>query len=467
MRKLFFFLFIINLTIVKAQDYRRIDSLLQSLSLENIDTLKVLTLNRISRAYVFSKPDSANIFSLQAYEISKKQEYYRGIISSLINLWASNHVKGNYHKAIQLATEQLKILEKKGEYPSIAFCYSLLSSSYQDMNDYPNALRNALLSKKIEDSLGIETSRKYTNLGQIYGKMGQLDSAIRYANKGYETEYIINKGSWTWPAFVLGEVNSKLNNIDLALVYYKISKSLAIRNNIYKDILDNNNGIADIFRKLLLFDSVIFYSKDALKYQEKVTYTKGSLYAYENLAYAYKQKNLNDSSIKYYELSIRIKDSLFSQEKTMQIQNLANDEESRQKELEKEKAEKTEERKQNLQYAAIALGLIGFIILFFIFSHSIIANEKLIKFLGILSLLLVFEFINLFIHPYLARVTNHSTVWMLSIMVLIAAVLIPIHHRLEKWITHRMVEKNKRIRLESAKKTISELEGMQNPEKNN
>jgi hypothetical protein len=79
--------------------------------------------------------------------------------------------------------------------------------------------------------------------------------------------------------------------------------------------------------------------------------------------------------------------------------------------------------------------------------------------LGILSLLIVFEFINLLVHPYLIKVTNHSTLLMLGIMVCIAALLIPFHHRLEKWIIQRMVEKNKKIRLASAKKTIAKLEG--------
>jgi hypothetical protein len=49
---------------------------------------------------------------------------------------------------------------------------------------------------------------------------------------------------------------------------------------------------------------------------------------------------------------------------------------------------------------------------------------------------------------------------MLVIMVCIAALLIPLHHKLEKWIIIRMVEKNKKIRLVSAKKTIQQLDSI-------
>jgi NADH:ubiquinone oxidoreductase subunit 3 (subunit A) len=85
-------------------------------------------------------------------------------------------------------------------------------------------------------------------------------------------------------------------------------------------------------------------------------------------------------------------------------------------------------------------------------------NEAMIKFIGIMVLLIVFEFINLLIHPFLGEITHHSPLLMLLVMVAIAALLVPLHHRLEKWISHRLVEKNKRIRLEAAKRTIEKLE---------
>jgi len=36
--------------------------------------------------------------------------------------------------------------------------------------------------------------------------------------------------------------------------------------------------------------------------------------------------------------------------------------------------------------------------------------------------------------------------------------LIPLHHKIEKWSIEKMVEKNKAIRLAAAKKTIEKLE---------
>jgi hypothetical protein len=128
----------------------------------------------------------------------------------------------------------------------------------------------------------------------------------------------------------------------------------------------------------------------------------------------------------------------------------------RDEELKNIKAE--EERQRQIQYLFIGIGIIAAVLLFLLLSHSIIAKEGLIKFIGIIGLLVVFEFINLLIHPALERMTHHSPVLMLLILVCLAALLIPLHHRLEKWVTHKMVEKNKRIRLAAAKRTIEQLE---------
>jgi hypothetical protein len=43
---------------------------------------------------------------------------------------------------------------------------------------------------------------------------------------------------------------------------------------------------------------------------------------------------------------------------------------------------------------------------------------------------------------------------MLLAMVAVAACLIPTHHKLEKWITHKMVQKNKKARVSVAKKIL-------------
>ena len=62
--------------------------------------------------------------------------------------------------------------------------------------------------------------------------------------------------------------------------------------------------------------------------------------------------------------------------------------------------EERQARKQNIQYAAIALGTISFLILFLLLSQSIIVSSKAIKLFGIVALLITFEFYKPLIHPF-------------------------------------------------------------------
>ena len=149
---------------------------------------------------------------------------------------------------------------------------------------------------------------------------------------------------------------------------------------------------------------------------------------------------------------------MFSAKTIQQTQVMTFENNVRQQELAAEKIKAEEQRKQNIQYALIAFGIICFIILFLLFSRTVIANEKWISFFGIVALLIVFEFLNLLLHPFLEGITNHSTVLMLLALVCIAALLVPLHHKLEKWAKTKLVEKNKQIRLTAAKKTIEQLE---------
>ena len=104
------------------------------------------------------------------------------------------------------------------------------------------------------------------------------------------------------------------------------------------------------------------------------------------------------------------------------------------------------------------MGIFALLTLYLILSRSFITNIKTIEHAGVIGLLIVFEFLNLLLHPFLERITHHSPILMLLCLVAIAALLVPLHHRLEKWALSTLIAKNKAIRLAAAKKTIEELE---------
>lgn len=191
-----------------------------------------------------------------------------------------------------------------------------------------------------------------------------------------------------------------------------------------------------------------------LAYPKKVTAAKW-LYQY------YLKNNANDSALKYLLFYVSGNDSLNSTKKIAELQQVKVKEELRERDIELTQLEEKENRNHNIQLAITAIAILVFFILFLLLSRSILVSHKVVAFLNVVVLLVVFEFINLLIHPWLEKVTHHSPALMLLCLVALAAMLVPLHHKLEKWTTKKLVEKNKAIRLANAKKTIEEL-GEQN-----
>ena len=190
---------------------------------------------------------------------------------------------------------------------------------------------------------------------------------------------------------------------------------------------------------------------------QNTDFSNQSLLPAKLLSAIYRKTNA-DSALKYQDMYIAANDSMYSAKNIQQTQLMSTENELKQQESAIEKIKAIQQRKQNIQYALLGLGIITFIILFLALSRRHITNTKLIQFLGVIALLVVFEFLNLLLHPFLERITHHSPVLMLLALVCIAALLVPLHHKLEKWATHKLVEKNKQIRLAAAKKTIEQLE---------
>lgn len=130
---------------------------------------------------------------------------------------------------------------------------------------------------------------------------------------------------------------------------------------------------------------------------------------------------------------------MFSQEKEKELRNLSFAEQTRQIEIENAAIEAEVARKKNIQMAAIGVFIPIFfgVILFFSKGKK---KSKAFRFMGLLALLLLFEFIALLIHPYIEEWTHSTPVLMLLILVAIASFLVPMHHKLEHWLKEKLAK---------------------------
>ena len=287
----------------------------------------------------------------------------------------------------------------------------------------------------------------------------QPDSALYFAQAFYETSRRVNSIAQRFNALAaIADAYTQLDENELADVYIK--KVIAISDSVKMipiKLRVSNYYIPALLSKGNIPEAMV-QAKQLFTLGESNNNNNVKLAAEGFMRQIFDSLHNKDSAYYYARLEANISAQIFSQSNINKIQALAFNEQIRLIEEEAKKAEEEQRRKQNIQFALIALGIITFIILFLLLSRGHITNTKLIQFLGVVALLLVFEFLNLLLHPFLESITHHSPVLMLLALVCIAALLVPLHHKLEKWATHKLVEKNKQIRLAAAKRTIEELE---------
>ncbi len=368
---------------------------------------------------------------------------------------------GNSIKALDYHHKAIATAEKTNNMSLLAVAENQTAHIYRDREEYDKASKIYLSSTAHADKGHNETIKAWgpSNLGAVYLATNNLDSSLMYSQRAYEIyvrlKTIDNNMGYLFTN--LGGVHSKLGNAQLAVSYFNtaINKTQSSSNIRYLNIL--YNGLAEHYLRFNQTDSSVFYAKKAIAIVDNTSLFHLSSKPAKLLSDIYEKTNC-DSTLKYAKMLKTANDSLTSSKTNQQILLMTFEEDLRQQEAAEEKVKEEQQRKQNIQYALIALGILTFIILFLALSRRHITNTKLIQFLGVVGLLLVFEFLNLLLHPFLERITHHSPVLMLLALVCIAALLIPLHHKLEKWATHKLVEKNKAIRLAAAKKTIEELE---------
>ncbi|WP_295655318.1 tetratricopeptide repeat protein [uncultured Mucilaginibacter sp.] len=445
---------------------RVIDSLKALLKKEKRDTARVNLLCDLAFLFQPAKPDTAIKLGFEALSLANRIHFSKGEANSLNRIGAAYNPTGNSPKAMECFLQALRINEKIDNPEGTARNLGNLALVYSDEGDQHRAIDYDFQALKIFERINqkLLSSVTLTWIGRFYLILAQYDSAMVYAQKGYAMEKRFRSGKPARPLLLMGHIYLKTGELNLALECFRSSLSSFKQGRIYTPgISDCYQGMSELYDRQQKADSALYYARKAFA----ISYDQGKFTADVDfkgsyLSGLYQKRGVTDSAYHYIILAKAAKDSVTSQQRLNQYQSLGFDEKLRQIELANTEQKAEEERRHNLQFAGLAVAILTFLILFFALSRTIIVKENFIKYFNVVVLLAVFEFINLLIHPYLARLTHESPPLMLLILIGIGALLVPLHHKLEHWIAHVLTEKNKQIRLAAAKKTIAHLEGGKN-----
>lgn len=428
----------------------KIKTLKNELIKKNPDT--IIVENYINQSEVYfklKKYDSSAYFAYKAYYLSKKIGYDFGFHGVIRNIIGINNKFANYSESLKYAFESMYLLIEKKDTTNLLNTYHLISLIYSSAKDYNNKLLYAqkliALAEKRDWKNAKPDHRFYENryapLADAYISKKILDSALFYSLKDYQ--YAVKSKDSIWLAFsygYIGETNLLLNNPDIAISYFLKKKQLLIQKNEPQYLSLLYIDFAKAYQLKGNIDSSLYYAKEALKMSTAFDDTEHKLKSLEILYNLSKQKNDMPNELIYQNKYLILKDSLFTLDKIRDVENLSIKEIIKQTEIEENARLARLEKEKNLVLAAIGFFIPTFLSIVFLIGRWGKRKSKLITSLGLASLLMLFEFISLLLHPFIEQITHHNVALMYVILLIIASALVPIHHKMEGFVKSKLSE---------------------------
>ena len=362
-----------------------------------------------------------------------------------------------FFKAVPLAEDS----ENKRRISSIYFDIAL---AYFNMQDFEEAKKyiekgGVNLPEKTDPKYNYMLFQYQSNLAVYSIFSNQPENAVKHAQEMVLTVRNIDSKLFQFNCFYInGAAYDLFGDVELADVYFK--KAEAISSEVHFNLT--------IFKFKKYYTNFLLKNKrnDEAKLQAESLYNLGvktsnsnmKLVASGFLRRIYDHGDITEKAYFYAKQEIEINNEIYAQNNSNRLKALAFKEEIRSIEEDGRVEREKEKEQRNIQFLFIAIGISLILTFFLILSRSVSISEKVISNLGIITLLIVFEFINLIFHPYIEEITHHNPLLMLLILVGIAALLLPLHHKLEHWATNKLIIKNRAMKLKFAKKTIQDLE---------
>jgi tetratricopeptide (TPR) repeat protein len=269
-----FFLFLICITQYSFAQTKMMDSLRKLLLTSTSRKDKIEALNTIAFNVRVKYPDSTRIFSLQALQWSKNENYSIGMGVSYNNIAYTYYLINNdsalyffkkaqsayaiqppsllrasrvfngianvfiqktqFDSAIYYANFSLNYINKstdtgKQKIERLMYAYGALGNTYYAASDYEKSTANFINATKIGEQLKNNEMLVvyYNGIANIQGTLGEYEKAIFYGNKSINTSALIKDyDSWVLALANQGAYYLKIKNIALAKQYADSSFNL-------------------------------------------------------------------------------------------------------------------------------------------------------------------------------------------------------------------------------------------------
>jgi tetratricopeptide (TPR) repeat protein len=423
---------------------QKADSMLRLFNAETTDSNRVTHLWRMADYAGIYNPDTAIHLAQQALDLARRIGFVEGESRS-IGILANTFMRiGNYSRALEYNFQKLKIEEQRTKPRNMMSVLMNIGIIYMYQEEYRNALTYYFKADSIIRAAKLDAYRYHgnINIGDTYDRLDILDSAFYYYSRALNEARILNEQQYIGASETgLGHLYRKKADYLLSLEHYTAALVNLKAVNDDDMLCEAHLGLAKLYFDFNNYDSSIFHAKASYRIAEQDGFISRQLDAAKRLTEIYKKKKNIDSAFAYLYLEKILNDSVNSREHIRDVLRLSSDEQIRQRTMLEAKKKDEEERRQRLQLLFIGIFSPAFFLLT-LFLSRVRLHIRAIKLLGILSLLIFFEYLTLLLHPTVAELTDHTPVLEILIFVAIAAILIPLHHRAEHWLIHKLLHRH-------------------------
>jgi signal transduction histidine kinase len=287
------------------------------------DTIKKIIYSKAGSSYMaIGDVAKAYDYYLKNYELGLSTKNIGIKQLSCLELGVFYKEINEYEKATQYLMKSIELSVQMNNQNEICNSYRRLAAVYLRTKNYDLALQNSELSVSLVDKIDtIVLPRQYVFLsyGNVLKECGQFDKAIEIFNKALNLcRAIGDKTGQIDLLIALGDTYNKLNNLEKAAEYYK-QCSAFMPSMADIELMTFQNSLGSIYIKKGEYDTAIFYLNQSLILSQK--YEKRQLIEnnYEQLSEAFDKKGDAVQSLFHLKKSVKLQDSIFSEENTKRI----------------------------------------------------------------------------------------------------------------------------------------------------
>jgi signal transduction histidine kinase len=352
-----------SIQLLSAQSERRTE-LQQVVKTASTDTAKLEAFWQLGDDFITDNLDSARLYITQGLSLAKKVKEPDWEAQFLFTMGKLFKQQGNYPQAIDYYLQAKTIWDKTGNMGGAANAELFIGEvyAYQDNCNLslPYYKKAKAVYQEAGNSYGVAMS--FLKTGICFEKMQRYDSALFYLQQ-IDTIRDRRADIETYLSgnilHIKGKIFAASGRIVEAMSLYRQSLPMLQRNVDLRTIGQVMLSIAALHQKQGRVDSGLYYARQSLLMAQKNGFNLEVMHASGFLAQVYKKQGHIDSAFAYLELSVANKDSLFSRERVMAVQNkLYEDESLRQRYLAQQ-----QKLQNNVRVGALLATLLVFLVM--------------------------------------------------------------------------------------------------------